>query len=184
METIEWVTAPERKYTYVVTFSPVKLVAANLTAYKVAADKQGWEAKPENIGWALPAYVSDTDESARKEAKVHIERLFNDLLRMPPEMLLPPGHTSIASFKRFLETRKDIIAEMREGTTVDQLIERGTVAIGSPATVRDFIAHHAKEIGFGNCAAMLQFGSLPADLTRRSMELFAKEVIPHVRDIN
>jgi hypothetical protein len=29
---------------------------------------------------------------------------------------------------------------------------------------------------------MLQFGTLPDDLTRRNMEMFASEVMPHLRD--
>jgi len=35
---------------------------------------------------------------------------------------------------------------------------------------------------FGIFSALLHFGTLPHDLTRRNMELFAKEVIPHFRN--
>lgn len=183
-ETIEWASAPERKYPNIVTFSPVDLVKANLTKYREQAEQYGYTAGADQIGWAMPIYVSDTDENARKEAAPHIEVLFNNLLRMPPEMLLPPGHTSIASFKRFLETRKGVTVGQPAHITIDDLMARGTVLIGSAATVRETLAHYAKDIGFGICLALLQFGTLPADLTRRNLELFAKEVMPHLRDIN
>jgi len=34
----------------------------------------------------------------------------------------------------------------------------------------------------GNVLTLLQLGTLPADLTRRNMELFATEVLPHLRN--
>ena len=40
---------------------------------------------------------------------------------------------------------------------------------------------YMKEIGFGNLLVMLQFGTLPADLTRRNMERFAEGVMPKLK---
>ena len=40
---------------------------------------------------------------------------------------------------------------------------------------------YATELGFGKLLTMLQFGTLPAELTRRNMERFATEVMPHLR---
>jgi hypothetical protein len=36
--------------------------------------------------------------------------------------------------------------------------------------------------GFGLLVALLQFGILGDELTRRNMDLFAAEVMPHLRD--
>ena len=33
-------------------------------------------------------------------------------------------------------------------------------------------------MGFGKLVALMQFGSLPAELTRKNMELFARELMP------
>jgi hypothetical protein len=38
------------------------------------------------------------------------------------------------------------------------------------------------ELGVGTVLALLQFGSLPADLTARSARLYAEEVVPYVRE--
>jgi hypothetical protein len=38
-----------------------------------------------------------------------------------------------------------------------------------------------KDLGAGNVLGLFQLGTLPGDLTRRNMELFAKEVMPAVR---
>jgi alkanesulfonate monooxygenase SsuD/methylene tetrahydromethanopterin reductase-like flavin-dependent oxidoreductase (luciferase family) len=61
-------------------------------------------------------------------------------------------------------------------------IEKGIYAIvGSPATVRDKLIHYQKELGVGNILTAPQIGTLPHDLARRSMKLFAEEVMPYVR---
>ncbi len=39
-------------------------------------------------------------------------------------------------------------------------------------------------MGFGIFCVLLHFGTLPHDLTMRNLELFAKEVIPHLRSTN
>ena len=36
--------------------------------------------------------------------------------------------------------------------------------------------------GFGILVSLLQFGVLSDELTRRNMDLFASEVMPHLRD--
>ena len=51
-------------------------------------------------------------------------------------------------------------------------------------TVRQKIAHYGAEVPFGNLVTMLQFGTLPADLTRKNIETFAAEVMPHLRGTN
>ncbi|MGE4011385.1 MAG: LLM class flavin-dependent oxidoreductase, partial [Alphaproteobacteria bacterium] len=82
-ETIDWASHPDRKYTYLQTFSPVTVMAKYLGAYKEAALKYGYTAQSSQLGWAIPIYVAETDAQARSEAKPHIEAFFNKFLRMP-----------------------------------------------------------------------------------------------------
>jgi hypothetical protein len=37
---------------------------------------------------------------------------------------------------------------------------------------------------FGNLLVLCQFGTLPADLTRRNMERFARDVMPGLKALN
>src|SRR6201996_1103980 len=102
-ETIKWAAAPERKYPFLVTFSGRDLVARYLNMYRDQAKQYGYEASPDQLGWALPLYVADTDERARAEAKEGLETLFNDFLAVPWEMLLPPGYMSLQSMKNTMK---------------------------------------------------------------------------------
>jgi hypothetical protein len=57
------------------------------------------------------------------------------------------------------------------------------IICGSPDSVVQQLEHHQKEVGYGKVIAMMQFGTLPHDLTKRSMELFATKVMPRLRHI-
>lgn len=173
-ETIDWAAHPQRRYTYLQTFSPVKAVQRYLKLYRDTANEFGYDAEDRQLGWSVPVYVSDTDESARREAKVHFEALRNRFLKMPFEMILPPGYTSRESMKGIMAAKSQLAGE----TTLEQAIELGMFFCGSAATVRQSLEHHWKEMRFDNLLTMCQFGTLPEDLTRRNMELFARDVLP------
>ena len=178
-ETIKWAAAPERKYPFLVTFSGRDLVTRYLNMYRDQAKQYGYEASPDQLGWAVPAYVADTDERARAEAKEGLETLFNDFLAVPWEMLLPPGYMSLPSMKNTIKMRKALGTRAR--MTAEELIDNGTALVGSPKTVRYQIERLRDATGANNLITMLQFGVLSDELTKRNMEMFAAEVMPHFR---
>src|ERR1700758_2333657 len=177
-ETIEWASAPERKYPFLVTFSAEAAVVRYLNMYKETAQAMhGYPASGSQLGWAVPLYVADTDERAKQEAKAGIESLFNNFLPMPWEMLLPPGYTSNASLKATMKIRTALGTRARN-QTVDELMGNGTAVIGSPRTVREKIERVRDQTGLENLIVMPQFGVMPDEFAKRNMELFASEVMP------
>ena len=180
-ETIEWASHPSRKYTYLQTFSPVDQLARFMAMYQQQAQKYGYEASPQQLGWATPVYVSDSDEAARREARPHIETFYNKFLRMPVEMLLPPGYLSLASITSV--TDKIRSGPAAGGYTIEDLSAKGMIICGGPDSVAQQLETYQKKVGFGKLIAMTQFGTLPHDLTVKSMELFAREVMPRLRHI-
>jgi len=177
-ETIIWASAAERRYTYLQTFSPIATVRRYMQMYKAEAQKAGYTATAAQLGWSVPIYVAESDERAKEEARPHIEAFVNKFLRMPLDMLLPPGYTTLASMKGVMQAK----AALSGTQTMDQLLERGTFICGSPQTVRETILAYQREIGFGNLLPVMQFGTLPHDLTAKNIELFATQVIPFLRD--
>jgi alkanesulfonate monooxygenase SsuD/methylene tetrahydromethanopterin reductase-like flavin-dependent oxidoreductase (luciferase family) len=180
-ETIEWASHPSRKYTYLQTFSPVDQLARFMAMYQQQAQKYGYEASPQQLGWATPVYVSDSDAAARREARPHIEAFYNKFLRMPVEMLLPPGYLSLASITSV--TDKIRSGPAAGGYTIEDLSAKGMIICGGPDSVVRQLETYQKQVGFGKLIAMTQFGTLPHDLTVKSMELFAREVMPRLRHI-
>ena len=178
-ETIDWAALPEHRYTYLQTFSPAAVVEKYLQSYRDTAQGYGYEAADSQLGWAVPVYVSDTDDQARKEAKVHFELFRNRLLKMPIEMLLPPGYTSRDSLKNLMKAK----ASLSQDLTIDKAIEMGMFVCGTANTVRQMLEDHWSKMHFDNLLTMMHFGSLPQDLTKRSMEMFAKDVLPHIQKL-
>lgn len=175
-ETIQW--AAKLRYTYLQTYSPIASVRRCLEMYKAEAERNGYSASPEQLGWMAPIYVAETDERAREEARPHIEAFANKFMRKPVEMKLPPGYVSLSSYKMLLKSKSAQTVDR----TMEELIDSGTFVCGSPATVRDVLLARAEELGHGNQLCLMQFGTLPADLTRTNMELFAGSVMPFLRE--
>jgi alkanesulfonate monooxygenase SsuD/methylene tetrahydromethanopterin reductase-like flavin-dependent oxidoreductase (luciferase family) len=123
--------------------------------------------------------VAESDERAIAEAGHAVETLFNDFLRQTFEMLMPPGYTSMNSMKNFIAMRRGLGGGRASAAG---LIESGTALIGSPKTVLAGIERMRERTGFGILVALLQFGVLSDELTRRNMEMFAAEVMPRLRD--
>jgi alkanesulfonate monooxygenase SsuD/methylene tetrahydromethanopterin reductase-like flavin-dependent oxidoreductase (luciferase family) len=176
-ETIDWASHPDRRYTYLQTFSPAKVVERYLKMYRETCRGYGYEAKDSQLGWAVPVYVAETDRKARDEARQHFEAFRNVFVKMPLEMLLPPGYTSRESLKNVMKAK----AQMFGDVTIDQAIELGLFVCGSGATVRAAFERYWNDMRFGNLLVMCQFGTLPGELARRNMELFAGDVMPALK---
>ena len=178
-ETVAWASHPDRKYPFLVTFSSADLVARYHNTYRDKAREYGYEAASEQLGWACPIYVAESDERAVAEAGRAVETLFNDFLRQSFEMLMPPGYTSMGSMKNFIAMRR-ALGNTAGRMTAAGLIESGTALIGSPKTVLAGIERMRERTGFGILVCLLQFGILSDELTRRNMDMFAAEVMPHL----
>ena len=66
-------------------------------------------------------------------------------------------------------------------TEFDALLQMGMGIAGAPETVRRYIASTVATTGITYFVADLVFGSIPFDAASRSIDLFAREVIPHFR---
>jgi hypothetical protein len=61
------------------------------------------------------------------------------------------------------------------------MMEKEFVVVGSPATVRDKLQAMAKRLNVGHLMVALQFGSMPHEQAKKNIELFAREVLPHLQ---
>src|SRR5262249_38177892 len=134
-------------------------------------------APPAQPPWSNPIYVAETDEKGLREAKPHLEALMNYFLKMPTEMLLPPGYTDPASLKRVRAVKLT-----GKPQTIDEVIKAGVVIVGSPNTVREKLAEYQDLAGFNTSLTKTQFSTLPSDMCRANMTAIAEEVLPHFRD--
>jgi alkanesulfonate monooxygenase SsuD/methylene tetrahydromethanopterin reductase-like flavin-dependent oxidoreductase (luciferase family) len=169
--------AARRRYPFVSVFTPYANARRLLSEYRDAAEREGYRAKPAQLGFAVPTYVARTDAEARREAKPHILWLFRRGLKIPPHFLAPPGYLSEDTLRRFLLAGVKPPSEL----SFEELERDGYVLIGSPATVRDRLKTIEKDLGIGVFVGGGRIGDMSHAKAKRSAELFAREVMPHFR---
>lgn len=175
LETMEFVA--KRKYSYMgIPYFHIDVFKRTFQMFREACAREGYDPHPEQMGWAIPIHVAETDEQARKEFEPALFYFIKKLLL--GLTISPPGYTSVKSALAISKNEGKFMAAVEKWDD----IEKGIYAIvGSPATVRDKLIHYQKELGVGNILTAPQIGTLPHDLARRSMKLFAEEVMPYVR---
>jgi alkanesulfonate monooxygenase SsuD/methylene tetrahydromethanopterin reductase-like flavin-dependent oxidoreductase (luciferase family) len=117
-------------------------------------------------------YVASTDTRALEEAR-DAEMWYQDSFRrfVIPERIEDTHPTLQPGFRA--------MAERLDKITWDALVAE-TLAFGSPDTVARHI-ETMREMGVGQVLCWLNFGGLSQEKIRRSMELFAREVMPRFR---
>jgi alkanesulfonate monooxygenase SsuD/methylene tetrahydromethanopterin reductase-like flavin-dependent oxidoreductase (luciferase family) len=156
---------------------PVDQLVTNRDTYVATLKKSG--RSPAEIaallarwGVSRQIYVADTDARALEEAK-DAELWYQESFRrfVVPERI-DDAHPSLQPGFRAM-------ADKLGKVTWDDLV-RETLAFGSPDTVARHI-EHMRQLGVGQVLCWMNFGGLAQDKIRRSMELFAREVMPCFR---
>lgn len=174
-DTIRW--SAQNRYTYCQTLSPIETVARFFDMYREEADKAGYQASADQLAWSNSIYVAETDEKAMREAAPHLEALSNVFLKMPLEMLLPPGYTSAESMKRIRASRTNLKPQ-----TAEDLVKAGVVIVGSPNTVREKLAEYQELARFNTSLTKTQFGTMPVAQARENTAAVAQEILPYFKD--
>ncbi len=165
-------------YTYFgVPYFHINVYKELFQRFRDACTEHGYEPHPEQIGWSVPIYVAETDQQARAEFEnsmwYFVNNMFKGIRTSPPGYLSPESAVVLAkSEQSFLPSQK----------TWSQIEDGGFVICGSPETVRQKLENYSKELGIGVVVTGCQFGKLSYELTRKSMELFAREVMPHSQE--
>jgi len=175
IETVKMVA--QRRFSYMgIPYFHADVLKKNFDMFRDACEEEGYEGTPDRIGLLLPIYVAESDEKAWEEYESHLFYFAEKLLK--GLAVFPPGYTSARSIARINQALKKFLIEVK----TRQEVEDGFYAVvGSPETVRDRLIELSGRLGFGNLLGLFQLGTLPADLTRKNMTMFAQEVMPQLR---
>ena len=106
---------------------------------------------------------------------------------MPPRsgyFAAAPGYRTVKSLKAGIaSSASQVLREQAGGFTWKDYIDNGSVIAGSPATVRDRMREAIESLRVGHMMVLCQFGDMPREITLKNTELFATEVMPHLRDL-
>ncbi len=177
-ETMGWCADPARKYPYLAVYMSDDLVKMYFDQYRAAAEESGYTPSPYQMGHLLPIYVAETDERAREEAAEHVLWLYHRGLRIPLNMLFPPGYVTHQSMRHILNIADELdYANM----SFDDFNARGYCVVGSVETVKQRLVESIGKLGYGILLSLLQIGDMPHHRTIKNMELFATEVMPYLK---
>ncbi len=125
--------------------------------------------------------VADTDAEAERLYAEHIEYSFaSGIGHLPLYRLVMPGGIPPEGLKQLMASAPPTAAGPPR---YRDLVDSGAVVAGSAATVRERLELLAKTFRVGNLALFLQIGSLPHELTKHSIDLFTRDVLPHLRPL-
>src|SRR5436305_5778270 len=176
METIDF--AARHKYPYMTVFMPMEQRKRAYEMYRrLAEEKYGYEAKPEQLAFCTPVYVAETDDIAMKEAEKYVMWLFNKGLKFRPEFFVPPGYMSVRSLKAMLES-----GTFGRQSSFQELIDTGVIIVGSVDTVIEKLSYYTDVLNAGMLVSGGHVGDIPDYLVLKNQTLMAKEVMPHFRE--
>ncbi len=139
---------------------------------------------PYSLGFAQVVAVAETDQQAERDYAPHMDYFYNRCLHVYDGFADAPGYRTLSTIKAGLLGQVGARAALRrEGLKWKDFLDEGYVIAGSPATVRERLRAAMKSLNCGHLMILIQLGSMPPELVRKSTELFAREVMPHVRDL-
>ena len=129
-------------------------------------------------------YVDETESKARAGVREHLKRYQHALSLFDTSIVtLTPGYRSVAGLQTFLEQSRAGQARDVSELTLEEGIEKGIFLFGSPDSVVEQLKRKKEESKVNVVMSFMRFGAMPKQKAFSSIELFAEEVLPKIRDL-
>jgi alkanesulfonate monooxygenase SsuD/methylene tetrahydromethanopterin reductase-like flavin-dependent oxidoreductase (luciferase family) len=174
-ESAAWVA--DHQYTFACFLTPYDWTESLVEGYRRRCRERGLpEPGPDRFAYLALCYTGETDEQAEKDGKGLLWYLYRE---RHPQFSAVPGYASPqAMAKAYLGGPRKPYRD-----SFESLQAKGIVMTGSPDTMIKKISYLHERCGIGHLLMMNQAGLMPTKKVRRSMELFAREVYPAIRDL-
>ncbi len=181
--------AVERDVPTARVFCSTESMAETFDLYRSIAAEEGWTPGDEQFEAARLVYVAETMEQARREAEEHVEFFYRNLLTSAfrtaavhrvGDDRYQESHT--AQYEAAMAEMLPPYGQQWLRADFDELQASGEIIVGDPSyVVGELERQYEATGGFGTLIALMQFGTLPDELTRKNLELFADGVLPALR---
>jgi len=143
--------------------------------------KKGKALNPYAMAFAQGVAVAETDQQAERDYAAHVEYFYNRCLHIFQGFADAPGYRTLDSLRAAIKA--GFPSQLPAKLTWKLMLDSGAVIAGSPRTVRERLRDAMKSLNCGHLITGLHIGSMPPELARKNTELFAHEVMPHLRDM-
>jgi alkanesulfonate monooxygenase SsuD/methylene tetrahydromethanopterin reductase-like flavin-dependent oxidoreductase (luciferase family) len=192
VETWQWCAQMDYVYCYL-SYYGYKAGKATMDGFWAEMARLGKDRNPYRAGFAQVVAVAESREQAMELYREHAEYFFGRCLHVDPRFAAPPGYSTEATQRAGLESMvrkaadnaQSIIAgeKMSRAITMEEVVERGYVVIGSPDEVVEQITALATDLNVGHLMLLMQFGSMGKELTQYNTKLFAERVMPRLKPL-
>jgi alkanesulfonate monooxygenase SsuD/methylene tetrahydromethanopterin reductase-like flavin-dependent oxidoreductase (luciferase family) len=163
---VPWIAAQGMNAVFSVHLAPdfdrviemVQRYKAELAAHATDTHRLNGHAKDAKVGFMVHIHVAETDALAREQAR--------------------PAYELFAHNFSYRYVRRGNPERYADRRNFDHEIDRGSILVGSPATVRAQLGDYLERSGANYVAGCFSFGSLSLDQTLKSVDLFATQVMP------
>jgi len=182
VETWEWVAQHDYMYAFLSYFGyePAK---AMMKSYWDVAARVGCDENPYRAGYLQLIAVSETDAKAEEEYSEAAYYFYHRCLHIPSNMAAAPGYMTLNTVKAIQALNVPFSYDFLKGLKWKDFVDKGYIIAGSPKTVRERLREVVKDMRIGQLMTLLQFGNLSREQTMRNTELYAKEVMPYLKDL-
>jgi alkanesulfonate monooxygenase SsuD/methylene tetrahydromethanopterin reductase-like flavin-dependent oxidoreductase (luciferase family) len=192
VETWQWCAEMDYVYAYLSYFG-YQLGRETMAGFWREMDKLGKDRNPYRAAFLQFVGVAETRAEAMKLYREPAEYFFMRCLHVDPKYASPPGYVTEATMRAKMVSMAQAAAASNvrpTGTgdrfpvlTMEDMVEKGYVIVGSPDEVADKLREVATELNVGHLMLLLQFGNMGKDLTNENSRLFAQKVAPQLRGL-
>jgi alkanesulfonate monooxygenase SsuD/methylene tetrahydromethanopterin reductase-like flavin-dependent oxidoreductase (luciferase family) len=170
--------AARKKVGLGLAFTNRPLAAEAARFYRDTCAEHGWQPAADQVIYQAPIYVADTDEKAFADFRPVAEGGYGGMAAANRLVANAGfyGERDAATRERY----QDISQEFRR--TLEDQVELGQVFCGGPESVVCQLRRLRDEVGCGVVNLIFQRG-VPRPMMLASIELFAREVLPQVREL-
>lgn len=181
LETLQFIA--RHRYTYMMVFAPLWFTKLAFDGLREECQRLGYDAPKSMFNACVPTYVAETDAQAHREAKAHLQWVFNTGLKIPDQIFFPPGYMTTKSFRNFVGSLQKGKVKPQRDLSYDELVKERYIIVGSPETVKNELGHYCEHVGAGGMiGAGSPFGPMPHWMVMKNMQIYAEEVIPEFRE--
>jgi alkanesulfonate monooxygenase SsuD/methylene tetrahydromethanopterin reductase-like flavin-dependent oxidoreductase (luciferase family) len=188
LETWRWCAERDYVYSYLSYFG-YKAGAATMRGYWEEMKRLGKDPNPYRAGFLQFVGVAESRAEAMELYREPAEYFYGRCLHVDPRFAMPPGYTTEKTLRARVRSMVAQAAE-RAGDRkffrqpgFESIVDQGYVIVGSPDEVAEQLREVATELRVGHLMLLLQFGNMGRQLTLHNTELFAKRVMPQLRDL-
>jgi len=192
VETWRWCAERDYVYSYLSYFG-YKNGEATMKGFWQEMDRLGKDRNPYRAGFLQFVGVAETKREALELYREPAEYFYGRCLHVDPRFAMPPGYASEATLRARVRSQVVQAAGRSAGRSgsgaksdapsFEQILDQGYVIVGDPDEVAERLREVATSLHVGHLMLLLQFGNMGRQLTSHNTELFAKRVMPQLRDL-